>query len=252
MQKPSYPEQITIGGRAYRVDRVLHDDFFSINVLYVEPGGGRQILKLSDFRMIGGFLFRPMAAWMSRREYRIYGKLEGVVGVPTLGPRCGDRGYFHDFVPGKPLDRLAPDETVPDDFFDRLVDTYKEMHLRGIAHVDSNKRSNLILGNDGRPYVIDFQVALDRGNGRTLRRRRESLFLALARSDIYHVYKLKARLRPDLMRPEEWALADRPRQNRIYDRIFGGPYRTLKRMIYRSGSTQPRWRRSGNGRDTDA
>ncbi|MCA9481881.1 MAG: hypothetical protein KC545_16170, partial [Nitrospira sp.] len=67
-----YPDSVTIEGQVYDFERILKDDFFSVNVLYQNQSGQRYVLKLSDFRFLLGWLLRPVAGWISRREYRIY------------------------------------------------------------------------------------------------------------------------------------------------------------------------------------
>lgn len=84
-----YPESMVIKGEDYRFEKILKDDFFSVNVLYRNQAGRRYVLKLSDFRFILGLLFRPFAMLMSGHEYTIYRMVDGLPGVPELGPRWG-------------------------------------------------------------------------------------------------------------------------------------------------------------------
>ncbi len=63
----------------------------------------------------------------------------------------------HAFVAGHPLGR---GEAVSDQFFPELVNLLAEVHRCGMAYVDLHKRENIIVGADGRPYLIDFQVSL--------------------------------------------------------------------------------------------
>ena len=102
----SYPSRAEIYGEEYRFDRILKEDFFSVNVLYRNQEGGQYVLKLSDFRFVLGWLFRPLAGWISRREYRIYQMVSDIPGIPELGPRHGKRGYFHRFIEGKTLHEI--------------------------------------------------------------------------------------------------------------------------------------------------
>ena len=94
---------------------------------------------------------------------------------------------------------------VPDYFFDKLVNVMGHLHERGIAYTDTNKRDNIIVGEDGHPYLIDFQISF----GPTVRSTNGLLAWALRfmqRMDLYHIYKHKSRLRPDLMKLDEWKL----------------------------------------------
>ncbi|MEE8477998.1 MAG: hypothetical protein V3S19_06480, partial [Gemmatimonadales bacterium] len=183
----------------------------------------------------------PLAYMMSRHEYRIYSALADIPGIPQLGPRVGRNGYIHEFVPGRTLFEISPGE-LPDDFFDGLLAIYREMHARRIVHVDSEKKGNIILGDDGRPYLLDYQISIAfREPGGLFGKWRERLFDIFVKADIYHVHKHKRKYRRDLMRPEDWALAERPRATRIYEYGFGRYARWLKRRIYPSGSNEIIW-----------
>ncbi|MBI4859316.1 MAG: hypothetical protein HY815_03515, partial [Candidatus Riflebacteria bacterium] len=82
----TYPDQTTIDGELYRYEKILKEDFFSVNVLYKADSGKRYVLKLSDFRFIFGIFLRPLAMLVSRHEYRIYSMVADIPGVPRLGP----------------------------------------------------------------------------------------------------------------------------------------------------------------------
>ncbi|MBF0465413.1 MAG: hypothetical protein HQK88_16765 [Nitrospirae bacterium] len=235
------PESITIGGEEFFYEKILKDDFFSVNVLYKSESGRRYVIKLSDFRFIFGVFLRPLAQFFSRREYRIYEKVKDISGVPALGPRFGKRGYFHFFVEGITLHEYKG--ILPDDFFNNLKEIIDEVHRRRIFYLDLNKLGNIIVGTDNKPYLIDFQVSIYFKPikwflvGRVI----DWIFNKLIREDIYHLYKHKKRFRPDLITPEELSFTKRTGFNKWYNMLFGQPYRKVKRMIYPSGSNEIIW-----------
>ncbi len=242
-----YPNIIIIDEKEYQYEEILKEDFFSINVLY-KNGSDRYVLKLSDFRFIFGILLRPFAILMSRHEYYIYQRVADIPGIPKLGPRLGHRGYFHYFVPGRTLNdlrTLSAEEkkaTVPDNFFDQLKAILSTVHEREIFYADLDKRGNIILGDDGKPWLIDFQICLDLGNGLNMfSGMRKRLFARLRQEDEYHLYKQKRRYRPDLLTNDEKELAKRTGFGQTYNRWLGNPYRRLKRNIYPSGSNDLIW-----------
>jgi len=53
---PLYPSRVTIAGQVYTFERILKDDFFSLNILYENHSNPRYVLKVSDFRFLLGFL----------------------------------------------------------------------------------------------------------------------------------------------------------------------------------------------------
>jgi hypothetical protein len=235
-----YPDVLSIHGEPYQFEKILKEDFFSINVLYLAESGTRYVLKLSDFRFILGILLTPFAILMSRREYRIYSLVKDLPLVPELGPRLGMRGYLHKFIEGKTLHELEKEgrRDLPDDFFDKLKDTIDEIHRRRIFYMDLNKQGNIILGDDGLPYLIDYQVCI---HFRYQNRLFDGLFNLFIQEDIYHLYKHKKRFRPDLMTEEEMKLAERSEFGKLVNRYYGDPYRKIKRKIYPSGSNEIIW-----------
>ena len=237
-----YPEQILIQGEPFHFEKILKDDFFSVNVLYKNREGVRYVLKLSDFRFFLGRLLRPLAMFFSWREYRIYRKLEGIEGIPALGPRLGRRGYFHKYVEGKTLHELEQGGTLPDDFFPKLRNIISQVHERRIFYLDLNKRGNIILGEDMQPHLIDFQICLFIGKRRGLAGLiADRVFNGLIREDIYHLFKHKRHFQPHLMTEEELGLAKRTGFNEWLNRYIGSPYRKVKRLIYPHGSNEIVW-----------
>jgi hypothetical protein len=113
---------------------------------------------------------------------------------------------MHAFVPGHPLQRR---EAVPDAFFPQLETLLRELHARDIAYVDLNKRQNILVGDDGRPYLIDFQISLQLHGGWRRVRLARWLLARFQRADTYHVLKHKRRLRTDQLSPGERAVVER-------------------------------------------
>lgn len=248
----AYPHEVLIAGEVYGLERILKEDFFSVNVLYRGPGNDRYVLKLSDFRFLMGLLLRPLAWLMSRHEYRIYQRLAGIPGIPELGPRIGTRGYLHRFIEGRTLSELKQGEPLPADFFPRLGETLAAVHAARVFYADLDKKGNIICGYDGRPYLIDFQISMYfPAIGGALGRLLDRVFARLAREDVYHLYKQKRRYQPELMSEQERQLSRRSRFSENYNRYFGKPYRRVKRLIYPKGSNDIIWfkyRREQRGR----
>jgi hypothetical protein len=255
-----YPSFVNIHGREYTFERLLKDDFFSINLLYKSQEGQRYVLKLSDFRFVLGWILRPFASWISRREYRLYQMVSDIPGIPPLGPRFGKQGYFHLFVEGKTLHEIergiqqhcnvavghpvfAQCETsLVSDFFDRLIAIVQEIHRRRIFYADLNKRGNIICSTEGKPYLIDFQICLHiplrQGWVGALT---ERIFQRLIREDLYHLHKHKKTFQPVTMTVKEQQLAQRSSLNKQYGRFLWHPYIMLKRLIYPHGSNETIW-----------
>lgn len=174
-------------------------------------------------------LTRLAGRYLALREVRAYSKLADVPNVPALVGRVTSTGFAHAFAVGEPLSKSSK---VPDAFFDELMSLVKELHRRGMAYVDLNKPENVILGDDGRPYLIDFQIHFDAAAwwpgsvGRWL-------LEIFHRGDVYHVLKHKRRIRPDLLTDEERvALEHRGFFIRLH-RTITKPYFRIRRPIMR-------------------
>lgn len=200
------PASVLCHGRRYEHVETFKHDFFAATGMYRGPEG-LAVLKLGR---TNDFLTLPMGwlgALLSCREVRMYAQLRDVASVPALIGSVGRTGFLHVYAPGHPLGRR---ERVSDAFFDELESCLKTIHGRHMAYVDLNKRQNVIVGDDGKPYLLDFQIALFlppagwRGSA-PLR----WLMARFQRGDRYHFLKHKRRLRPDLLTADERARVER-------------------------------------------
>ena len=237
-----YPLCVTIHDHDYRFHSILKDDFFSLNILYTNPNKQGYVLKLSDFRFLGGWILRPFAAWISKREYTIYQIVEDISGIPTLGPRYGKRGYFHQYIDGKTLHECQDGQLLPRDFFDELLAILDQVHQRRIFYADLNKRGNIICSTGGKAYLIDFQICVPfKSWTGQFGAWADRIFEALIKEDQYHVFKHKKFFQPELMSREEYAGVQRSSLNRWYGRWVWRPYVSIKRLIYPHGSNEMIW-----------
>jgi hypothetical protein len=210
------PARIQLGDGEYRHLRTFKHDFFAATGLYDGPSG-RVVLKLGRTRSFLGLPMAWLGEWAADHETDMYRLAESVPGVPRCFGRLGRTGFAHAFVEGHPLQKK---ERVGDDFFPRLQEMIERLHACGMAYVDLEKRENILVGADGRPWLIDFQIsypgpsldaAIDRRRGpgtlhRLVPRRLRGYLLArLQQGDRYHLLKHRRRLRPDTLTAEELA-----------------------------------------------
>jgi hypothetical protein len=177
---------------------------------------------------------RWLGQWLARREEAVLRRLGDLPNVPRWAGEVQVDGrrlvhaVAHDFVPGHPLGER---EKVRDGFFPELTALLGAMHRRGIAYVDLHKRENIIAGDDGRPYLIDFQISLNLPGWWPANSAPVRALLRLAqRSDDYHVRKHIARCRPDLCGTNELTASRPPWWIKLH-RLVARPFRACRRRL---------------------
>jgi hypothetical protein len=220
------PSQFEIGGEAFKHLRTFKHDFFAVTALYEGPTG-QVVLKIGRIAGLFGFPMQWCGRFLAQHEARLYALAQGIAGVPRLLGMYGPTGIVHEFVVGRPL---AKDDRLDDDFFPRLEGMLKQIHALDAAYVDLEKRENVLRGDDGRPYLIDFQISYhlpaNRGGATQLAR---LLLRTLQQSDRYHLLKHWRRLRPDQLTEAEVAEAI-PMWIRLH-RFFFRPITLMRRQI---------------------
>ena len=142
---------------------------------------GRRLVVKTPAGGPGGLFHRRAL----RREYKAYQRLAGVPGFAVCHGLFDGRWlvldelqamHFRDAVPGP-------------DFFDRLLQSIRAMHARGVAHGDLKRKSNLMVGGEDRPWIIDLGTAVVRRE--RLAPVNHALFRMLAQTDLNAWVKLK-------------------------------------------------------------
>lgn len=231
------PQEVELAGRGrYRLVRVFKHDFFAATCLYesVEPADPpRVVVKYARSQPFLGLPTDWLARLMRSRESGVYRALEGVEGVPRYLGAAGRTGYAIEYVDATPLDHL---DAPPAGFFDRLRKVMEAIHARGVAYTDANKRSNILVRSDGRPVLVDYQLAFRRRDdwpwplGALLRR----AFEYVADKDIYHVLKHKRRMAPQELTEEERVLSRRRSGLHSLHRKLAKAWRRVRRAFLRS------------------
>lgn len=217
------PDEIQVAQRVYRLDHVFKHDFFAFTGRY-RGADDAVILKINRRASLWGLPAGWIGRWLAARESAAYKKAAGIDAVPRFVTRFGSTGIVHEYVPGAPMRK---GQRVGDDFFRQLRAALAELHQRKMAYVDLEKCENVIVGEDGKPYLIDFQICWcwPRRFGGDLiplcwiRSR-------LQRADRYHALKLQRRTRPDQLTEAELAASYR---KPFYIRLHGVLTRPLTR-----------------------
>lgn len=152
---------------------------------------------------------------MLRREARVYRRLAGFAGSPRCHGLVRGRYLVLDYVEGVPRHQAE----IPDRerFFTALREYIEELHRRGIAHGDLQKKDNLLVTAAGEPQILDYGIAVHRKPG--FAPLNHWLYEFFARLDLNTWVKLKYR-----GWLEEISEADRPYYRRSW------PERLARRM----------------------
>jgi serine/threonine protein kinase len=187
---------------------------------------GRIVVK--DFRR-GDVLFRLIVGpILIRREYGALRKLLGVSGIPQAVARIDRYAFAIKHVAGVSLDRTLPN-ALTDEFYARLRAVIDDMHRHGVAHCDLRSRGNVMLGNDGAPYVIDFAACVFLGRG--LNPFFKWLFGQFVLADRNAVLRIKQRLSPDLLSEDEKTELATPLPYERPARFIGETIRRVTRKL---------------------
>lgn len=227
--KKGLPESFRIGDVVYRLTRTVKHDFFAATAFYADPAGTPAVLKMGRTEEFFGFPLAWLGKWLCDRETRFYRRLADLPNVPAVLGTVGKTGFVHAYVEGHPLGDGGP---VPDGFFAQLQALLAEIHSRDMAYVDTNKPQNILLGDDGRPHLIDFQISYDLhdlGDWPWSR----WLLRWMQRSDVYHVMKHKRKLRRDEATPAELAAAERKNALIRLHRFVFKPYFLIRRRTFK-------------------
>ena len=228
-----------------QVARLLKRDAFGrVELLTGERGAAVR-------RVAGGApAVRLVARLLLGRERRALRRLAGLEGVPALLESDGWLAYraapsadgraprgadvlLRSWAEGVPLHEA---QALPRDFFERLEDLVRELHALGVCHNDLHKEPNVLVLPDGRPHVVDFQLA-------SLHPRAGRGFDVRAREDLRHVDKHRRRYQA--RGAEEPGGPPRSTTAELWRR-WGKPlYNALTRRLLRRADGEPRRPRGG-------
>jgi hypothetical protein len=252
------PATLTVEGRRYQHAKTFKHDFFAATGLYAivdgdnppqSPRAGlspatceggestgprghgtstKVILKVGRRASLLGVPMDWIGRFLGRREGRLLGMAAGVEGVPRFLGIWGRTGIIHDYVEGRPLSR---GDRPDDQFFSRLTEMLDQIHALDMAYVDLEKPENILLGDDGRPHLIDFQISMD-GTGWLARRwPSRKMRKVLKTADRYHLMKHWRRLRPDQLTPEQIAQSYKAPFYIAWHRAVFRPFTRMRRQI---------------------
>jgi len=230
------PPQIDCLGGEYVLERVFKHDFLAATALYaaaaVRPGLPRKLVCKISRQM--HFCLVPLG-WLGRLvtrvEVRNLRRCREVREVPIVLARPRPNVYVYEYIEGASLADKPP---LPSDFFDLLLAAVRQIHARNVVHFDLHKPGNILVDDDGKPHIIDFQLSMHiRERALLSRRLSRRLRLWLQSYDIYHVCKHKRRLQPALLTETEARLSRNHSLPLRIHRTVAKPYKRVRRACLR-------------------
>lgn len=153
------------------------------------------------------WLYRiAVGMFSTRREGMIYRKLQGLPGIPRLFGKLDRYALVVEYISGKDASKVKPGLVGPD-FFDKLQGVVDRIHERGIVLCDLRHMANIIVSDEGDPYLVDFCTAFERGRRWNILKK--WLYHLFHQDDLLGIIKLKKHLAPDLLSDVERARLDR-------------------------------------------
>ncbi|MHB9037366.1 MAG: protein kinase family protein [Armatimonadota bacterium] len=225
--------------RATKLSRLSRKSIEENTVDYYRTAGGTRpdlrVVEIDSNRLIvkdfkrSDFLFRAIVGpILVRREFGALRNLIGVDGIPQLMGRLDRYALAIEHVSGTSLDQIAQG-VLADEFYSELRRVINDMHSKGVAHCDLRSRGNVMLGDDGKPYVVDFAACVFRGRG--INPFFRWLFYQFVLADNNAVLRIKQRLSPELLTDEELAELNTPLPFEIPARFVGENVRKITRKL---------------------
>jgi tRNA A-37 threonylcarbamoyl transferase component Bud32 len=138
---------------------------------------------------------RALARHLMRREHRALSRLalgSGTPGVP--GVLAIERGVLtRRWIEGAPMQLAKPRDAA---YFRAAAQLVRRLHAANVIHNDLAKETNWLVTPDGKPALVDFQLAM------TLHQRGR-LVRALGHDDLRHLLKHKRSYLPERLTARE-------------------------------------------------
>jgi RIO-like serine/threonine protein kinase len=181
---------------------------------------------------------RWLALHLMRREHRALTRLalkRGTDGIPRVLDLS--RGFLsRSWIDGTPMHIARPRDPA---YFRAASKLIRRLHAANVIHNDLAKETNWLVTPDGRPALVDFQLAM------TLTRR-GPLARALGHDDIRHLLKHKRTYLPDALTARERRILATPSlPSRLWMASGKRVYLFITRRIFRWRDREGAGDRSG-------
>jgi serine/threonine protein kinase len=154
-------ESMTLAELSQRKCRVIREPSPTRPSLWIaQEGEERAVVK--DYSA-NGILFRnTIGRFLAWREEKAFRRLRGLKGVPRFYGVIKGPALVMEEIRGRSVEGLEQSQRLPESFFRDLKALAESFHRRGLAHCDLKRAPNTLLGEDGRPYVVDWSAAISK------------------------------------------------------------------------------------------
>ena len=224
------PAEVEVDNKRFTITELYKHDSWAATALYTGVSE-RIVCKFNRVQPVLGLPMLWLGRRLAEREHRALSRLADLPHIPKpLGAVYANgrrlrNAVARSFVAGHPLGK---NERVGANFFPSLHSALREMHRRGIAYVDLHKRENIIVGDDGRPYLVDFQISFDVTHPRL--RDIPGIRLVLDQLCVGDLYHLEKHIRHADPQATEYHPPEIPAWLRLH-RLFAVPFRQLRRRL---------------------
>jgi hypothetical protein len=134
-------------------------------VYRIETPDGPRVVK--DFRKSPWWIRWTWGRWMIGHELALMKRLDGMHGIPQKLQRIDAYSFSMELLAGETMsaynERREKDDSVPalpEAYFEELEAMIHEMHRRKVTHLDNRNAKNVLILDDGRPGLLDFQAGV--------------------------------------------------------------------------------------------
>lgn len=193
-------EGLTLRNLQDRKTATLREPSSTRPALYrIEDGDARAVVK--DYS-VNRWVFRNLVGrFLVWRESKAYRRLKGMQGIPALYGVVGGLALVLEEIRGRSIEGLEKQETLSASFFETLRNRVEAFHRRGLCHCDLKRAANVLVADDGSPYLIDWSAAILEREFRffpaTL------IYKRFLLDDRHAVIKLQLRHCPEAVPPED-------------------------------------------------
>lgn len=115
-----------------------------------------------DFKSRNILVRNTIGRFLIFREFKIINKLKGITGIPEDAFPVDEYSLAYRFIEGTNLRKaISEGRKISKNFFEKLEDTVRQIHKRGIVHLDLRNAENIIISQQDEPFIVDFQSALE-------------------------------------------------------------------------------------------